>query len=253
LITILEQYPRDDMFQADEDELFDITLGILRLQEHQRTRLFVRRDRFDRFVSCLVFVPRDKYNTDLRQRIQKLLMQAFNGTSCEFTPLLSESPLARIQITVRGQPGTMPRSIRASSKTDRAGHAPLAGRPAAAARHPRRGARQRLLRRYGDSFPAGYREDYPARTAVRDIELMEHARQHPNGLAMNLYRPIEAAPGAFRFKVYPRRRADRAVGKPADARTPGRARRRGASLPDRTRRRRPDLDARLRPGDRRRP
>jgi glutamate dehydrogenase len=204
LITILEQYPRDDMFQADEDELFDITLGILRLQEHQRTRLFVRRDRFDRFISCLVFVPRDKYNTDLRQRIQKLLMQAFNGTGCEFTPLLSESPLARIQITVRGQPGTMPeadtreleeRIVQATRRWQD---------DLSAALHETRGEEHgnRLLRRYGDSFPAGYREDYPARTAVRDIELMEHARQHPNGLAMNLYRPIEAAPGAFRFKVF---------------------------------------------------
>ncbi|MGO4302514.1 NAD-glutamate dehydrogenase [Cupriavidus sp. RAF12] len=204
LVTILEQYPRDDLFQADEDDLFDITLGILRLQEHQRTRLFVRRDRFDRFISCLVFVPRDKYNTDLRQRIQKLMMQAFNGTGCEFTPLLSESPLARIQITVRGEPGTMPevdtreleaRIVQATRRWQD---------DLAEALHDTRGEEQgnRLLRRYGDSFPAGYLEDYAARTAVRDIELMELARQHPSGLAMNLYRPIEAASGAFRFKVF---------------------------------------------------
>ena len=204
LVTILEQYPRDELFQAEEDELFDITTGILRLQEHQRTRLFVRRDRFDRFISCLVFVPRDKYNTDLRQRIQKLLVQAFNGTSCEFTPLLSESPLARIQLTVRGEPGTMPevdtreleaRIVQATRRWQD---------DLAQALHDTRGEEQgnRLLRRYGDSFPAGFREDYAARTAVRDVELMEQACQHPSRLAMNLYRPIEAAPGAFRFKVY---------------------------------------------------
>ena len=68
---MLEQFPRDELFQADENALFDIALGVLRLQEHQRTRLFVRRDRFDRFVSCLVFVPRDKFNTDLRRRIRR--------------------------------------------------------------------------------------------------------------------------------------------------------------------------------------
>ncbi len=203
LVTILEQYPRDDLFQADEDELFDIALGILRLQEHQRTRLFVRRDRFDRFVSCLVFVPRDKYNTDLRQRLQKLLMQAFNGNSCEFTPLLSESPLARIQLTVRGEPGTMPEV----DTRELEARIVLATRrwqdDLAEALHESRGEEQgnRLLRRYGDSFPAGYREDYAARTAVRDIELMEHALAG-GGLSMNLYRPIEAAPDAFRFKVY---------------------------------------------------
>ncbi len=203
LLTILEQYPRDELFQIDEDELFDIAIGILRLQEHQRTRLFVRRDRFDRFVSCLVFVPRDKYNTDLRQKIQKILMSAFHGNACEFTPLLSESPLARIQLTVRGEPGCMPqvdtqeleaRIVQASRRWQD---------DLAEALHESRGEEQGngLLRRYGGSFPAGYREDYPARTAVRDIELMEQALQR-NGIAMNLYRPIEAVPGAFRFKVY---------------------------------------------------
>lgn len=203
LVTILEQYPRDELFQADEDELFDITIGILRLQEHQRTRLFVRRDRFDRFVSCLVFVPRDKYNTDLRQRIQKLLTSAFHGTSCEFTPLLSESPLARIQLTVRGEPGTMP-AVDTHELEERIVQATRRWQDdLAEALHESRGEEHgnRLLRRYGASFPAGYREDYPARTAVRDIELMEHAL-HGNGMAMNLYRPIEAEPGAFRFKVY---------------------------------------------------
>ena len=74
----------------------------------QRTRLFVRRDPFDRFVSCLVFVPREKFNTDLRVRIQSLLKAAYHGTAVEFTPQLSESMLARIHITVRTQPGNVP-------------------------------------------------------------------------------------------------------------------------------------------------
>lgn len=203
LVTIIEQYPRDELFQAEEDELFHITLGILRLQEHQRIRLFVRRDRFDRFVSCLVFVPRDKYNTDLRQRIQKLLMTAFCGNNCEFTPQLSESPLARIQLIVRGEPGTMP-EVNPDELEERIVQAARRWQDdLAAALLDSTGEEQgnRLLRRYGDSFPAGYREDYPARIAVRDIELME-AAQATGGIAMNLYRPIEAAPGAFRFKVY---------------------------------------------------
>jgi glutamate dehydrogenase len=203
LITVLETYPRDELFQADENELYDIALGVLRLQEHQRTRLFVRRDRFDRFVSCLVFVPRDKYNTDLRRRIAKLLIDAFNGRSVEFTPLLSESPLARIHIVVRAEPGAMPEvdtrelEVRLVLATRRWQD------DLADALVDRFGEEEgnRLLQRYGDSFPAGYREDYPARTAVRDIELIEQV-QDGKHLAMNLYRPIEAGPRAFRFKVY---------------------------------------------------
>ncbi|MGH8780226.1 NAD-glutamate dehydrogenase [Paraburkholderia sp.] len=203
LVTVLETWPRDELFQADEDELYDVALGVLRLQEHQRTRIFVRRDRFDRFVSCLVFVARDKYNTDLRRRIAALLTDTFNGATVEFTPLLSESTLARIHFVVHAQSGTMPevdtRELEARLvQVTRRWQDDLADALLDAS-----GEEQgnRLLQRYADSFPAGYREDYPARTAVRDIELIERV-QGSERLAMNLYRPIESGPRAFRFKVY---------------------------------------------------
>ncbi|TKC92399.1 NAD-glutamate dehydrogenase [Trinickia terrae] len=203
LVTVLEQYPRDELFQTDETELHEIALGVLRLQEHQRTRLFVRRDRFDRFVSCLVFVPREKYNTDLRRRIAKLLTGAFNGTAVEFTPLLSESPLARIHIVVRTQPGALPEVDTRELETRLVQATRRWQDDLADALLDSFGEEQgnRLLQRYGDSFPAGYREDYAARTAVRDIELIEEV-QGGKPLAMNLYRPIEASPRAFRFKVF---------------------------------------------------
>ncbi|NKI69459.1 NAD-glutamate dehydrogenase [Collimonas pratensis] len=203
LATILEQFPRDELFQIDEDELFDTASGILRLEERQRTRLFVRRDAFGRYVSCLVFVPRDRFNTELRERIQVLLLEAFNGTGIEFTPLLSESMLARIQFTVRTEPGTV-------SEID---VAQLEARIVQATRRwqddmaeallEQRGEEQgtRLLRRYAGSFPAGFREDYAARAAVHDIALLEDAQKNA-GLAMSLYRPIEAAPASLRLKIY---------------------------------------------------
>ncbi|MGF6779530.1 NAD-glutamate dehydrogenase [Paraburkholderia sp. GAS334] len=203
LVTVLETWPRDELFQADEDSLYDAALGVLRLQEHQRTRLFIRRDRFDRFVSCLVFVPREKYNTDLRRRIAQLLRGAFNGASVEFTPLLSESTLARIHFVVRAEPGAMPdvdtRELEARLvQVTRRWQDDLADALLDAF-----GEEQgnRLLQHYADSFPAGYRDDYPARTAVRDIDLIERL-QGTGRLAMNLYRPIEAGARAFRFKVY---------------------------------------------------
>ncbi|WP_332775133.1 NAD-glutamate dehydrogenase [Polaromonas sp.] len=209
LATILEQYPRDELFQIDDSDLYEIALGILRLQERQRTRLFVRRDRFDRFVSCVVFVPREKFNTDLRLRIQNLLLEAFRGVSAEFTPQLSDSMLARIYIMVRTQPGNVPevdvRELEARIvQTTRRWQDELAEAllEACGEEHG-----NRLLRRWGDSFPAGFREDYAARTAMRDIELMESVQSGSHdgaqaALAMNLYRPIEAAPGSLRFKVY---------------------------------------------------
>ena len=62
LVTILEQYPRDELFEISEDELFENAIGILRLGERQRTRLFVRSDVYGRFLSCLIFVPRENFS-----------------------------------------------------------------------------------------------------------------------------------------------------------------------------------------------
>ncbi len=81
---ILETYPRDDLFQISDDDLYDTALGILALGERQRLRLFVCRDPFDRFVSCLVYVPREAYSTDLRIKFQRILVSAFNGSGAEF-------------------------------------------------------------------------------------------------------------------------------------------------------------------------
>jgi glutamate dehydrogenase len=108
LVNILATYPRDELFQTGEDELFATAMGILHLGERQRFRLFVRRDPFERFLSCLIYAPRENYTTELRQKWQAILMRAFNGTSSEFNVHLSESKLARIMITVRTTPGQVP-------------------------------------------------------------------------------------------------------------------------------------------------
>ena len=78
-INILETYPRDELFQTDEDHLFDTVMETLHLQERQRIRLFARRDTFARFVSCLVYVPRERYNTELRRRFQDILEEELGG------------------------------------------------------------------------------------------------------------------------------------------------------------------------------
>jgi len=100
-INILETYPRDELFQTDEDELFETVMETLHLQERQRIRLFARRDAFARFVSCLVYVPRERYNTELRRRIQDILEQALGGRETEYQVQVSESTLARIHFIVR--------------------------------------------------------------------------------------------------------------------------------------------------------
>ena len=108
LTHILESYPRDELFQITADELYEIANGILQLGERQRFRLFIRRDPFERFVSCLIFVPRENYTTGLRRKFQTILLEAFDGSSADFDVLLTDAVLARIHMTVRTTPGRIP-------------------------------------------------------------------------------------------------------------------------------------------------
>ncbi|MGH8589921.1 MAG: hypothetical protein ACREXX_11505 [Gammaproteobacteria bacterium] len=105
---ILESYPRDELFQISLDELWETAMGILHLQERPRVRLFVRRDPYGRFLSCLVFVPRDRYNTDLRERMQAILREAVNAFEVDFNVSLAESPLARIHFMARTRSEDVP-------------------------------------------------------------------------------------------------------------------------------------------------
>jgi glutamate dehydrogenase len=203
LENVIETYPRDELFQVGEDELFETALGIVHLGERQRFRVFVRRDPFERFVSCLIFAPREHYNTDLRVKWQAILVEAFNGTGSDFDAYLSGSMLARIHMTIRTTPGQIPEvDLRE-----------LERRLAQAARRwddeLRSAALERLgegrgneaARRFAGAFPAAYREDFPARNAVPDIEMVERTLAS-GSLGMSLYRPLEAPPGALRFKLF---------------------------------------------------
>ena len=202
LQTIIERYPRDELFQITTDELYTQAMGILRLGERLRTRLFVRCDPFARFVSCLIYVPREHYNTEQRQRMQAVLVEAFDGSSSEFDVQFSDSALARIQIIVRTRDSVIPpfdvreleqRLIRASRRWEDELQQALVEQCG-----EERGLA--LLRRYGKGFPAGYREDYPARMAVVDIEQFE-GLAGADDLGMNLYRPLEAEADRIHFRI----------------------------------------------------
>ena len=108
LLNILETFPRDELFQISEDELFDTAIGILNLQERQRIALFVRKDPLERFVSCLVYVPRERYDTGLRQSFAAILAAAFAGTVTDFYAHLDESVLARVQFIIKVTRGAVP-------------------------------------------------------------------------------------------------------------------------------------------------
>ncbi|HWZ71155.1 MAG TPA: NAD-glutamate dehydrogenase [Casimicrobiaceae bacterium] len=203
LINILENYPRDELFQITEDDLLHTAMGILHLGERQRFRLFVRRDPFERFLSCLIYAPRENYTTELRQKWQTILTQAFHGSSSEFNVHLSESALARVLITVRTTPGSIPsfdvRELEAGLATVARRWTDDLKQALIEAVGEARG--NDLARQFGAAFPAAYREDFTARAAVPDIQMVAKLSE-AGPLGMSLYRPLEAAPGTLRFKLY---------------------------------------------------
>jgi glutamate dehydrogenase len=203
LLNILQTFPRDELFHSSEDALFETAMGILHLQERQRVRLFVLPAPYGSFISCLVYVPRERYNTDLRERIQAILVQAFNALSIDFTVRLSESVLARIYFLVRTQPDATPQ-YEVHEIEQRLVRAMRSWRDDLCdglIEHFGEERGTRLFRRYRDAFPFGYRDEYAARIAAFDIEKMEWL---PDGtaIAMSLYRPLEAPPGILRFKLF---------------------------------------------------
>ncbi len=202
LVAILEQFPRDELFQIPVEELYPTVIGILRLGERQRTRLFVHRDAFGRFASCLVFVPRESYNTDVRARMQSLLTERLQGESSEFSVQFSDSPLARVLIVVRMKQGAnppidVPELEQKLVRIARRWEDELLEALLDACGEERGNA---LHERYASGFSAGYREDHAPRMAVHDIELME-SLSGADALAMSLYVPLEAPPGRLRFKM----------------------------------------------------
>ncbi|HEY0782457.1 MAG TPA: NAD-glutamate dehydrogenase domain-containing protein, partial [Thermoanaerobaculia bacterium] len=203
LLHILETYPRDELFQISDDELSRTAMGILHLQERQRVALFTRRDPYERYVSCLVFVPRDRYDTKLRHRFQEILAAAYRGSVTAFYTHLTDEALARLHFmisTTRGLvPAVDPRQVEeqliAASRSwlDRVSRALADAHGEALA--------MRLTRRYGQAFQVSYQDAFDERAALFDIARLEEAIASGD-LALNLYRPDGLPADQARFKVY---------------------------------------------------
>ena len=203
LQSILDAYPRDELFQIDTATLTEHAIGILRLQERQRTRLFLRRDPFGRFTSALVFVPRDRYNTELRVKISHELMSALAGESIEFTPMLTDSPMARIHYLVRAKEHA-PHTVNLLALEARI--AKLAQRweddcTAELLRAHGEGQGLALAHRFANAFSTAYREDFSALVAAEDADMLANLSK-ASPLAVKLYRPLDAGAGMLRFKIY---------------------------------------------------
>jgi glutamate dehydrogenase len=203
LLHILETYPRDELFQISEDELVENSLGILHLQERQRTALFARRDPFGRFFSCLVYTPKDGYSAALRKKLGDILCRAFDGTVSAFYPQVGDEVLARIHYIIKTDPAKKPDYNHDALERDLV----AAARSWADELHDifitAHGERNGLVLfdRFARAFPAAYRDTFSASQALHDADgISEALAKGQSGL--QLYRRQGDAPDELRLKIY---------------------------------------------------
>lgn len=171
LEAVLDAYPRDELFQVDAPTLSAHALGILRLQEAQRCRVFLRRDAHARYTSALVFVPRERYDTELRQRIGALLLDSLDGESLEYTPTLTDAPMARVHFLLRART-LAPLHVDASAlqaEVERLAQRWDDTLKRALLRRCGETAGLVLARRFGGAFDAAYCALTDAETAAHDV------------------------------------------------------------------------------------
>jgi len=205
LLQVINQYPRDELFQISGKELLQTAVEIARVQDTKSCRLFIRRDLYGKFFSCLVYIPRDNYNTDVRLAVQRLLEEALHGEEVEFNTFLSESVLVRVHFVLRA-----PEIYRI--KYDRR---ELEQQVAALIKPWSDELRDVLSAEFGDSaafdlmdtygscFTAAYQESYSADVALADLQ---HVRQveEDGQLALKL-RHCQSSNGAeLGFKIFSR-------------------------------------------------
>ncbi len=211
MLDVLETYPRDEIFQTPVSDLVPIASTVMHTRERRQLRLFVRPDVYGRYWSVLVYLPRDRYNTTVRERIAAILTEQLDGESVEYTANVGASYAARLHFVVR------PSTVRPSTITAGAVDvADLERRCAAVARswtddfvaaviveHGEE-VGSVLARRYAGCFPEAYKEDYPARTGAVDIGRLEELeiRDGAPGIGLSLYEEVGAAVGHARLKVY---------------------------------------------------
>lgn len=204
LLNILETYPRDELFQSNEKDLFDISMGIMHLHERARVRLFVRKDYQDRYFSCLIFVPRDRFSSQLREKLSDILMKALAGVRVEFTSRFSESILASTHLIITLDPNAKIKTFDPQALEKVLVDASRTWCDAlydALIEHNGEEIGVDLYEKYKDGFHAGYQEAYSPRTAVDDIQHME-ALKSPDDIGMSLYKPLEHVNGHVHFKTF---------------------------------------------------
>jgi glutamate dehydrogenase len=212
LMQILETYPRDELFQIKTDDLYEAVIGVLRMAGRRQLRLFLRRDGYGRFISCLIYLPRDRFTTVNRLSMQEILLRELNGIGVDYTTRVTERMLARIHFIVRTDPADPPGRVDPNELAEMLADATrMWDDDFSLVLERKLGEEQArdLFTRYAGAYPDSYKDGHTPYEGMQDLaklELLEEAGQ----LEMHLYR--KRRPGKtgepepdnrnVRFKVY---------------------------------------------------
>ncbi|WP_328611933.1 NAD-glutamate dehydrogenase [Amycolatopsis sp. NBC_00345] len=216
MLEVLQNWPRADLFSADTDSLYATTTGAITLSDRRRLRLFLRRDPYGRFYSCLVYLPLDRYTTRSRLAMQEVLLEELEGTQLEYSARIGEFVLAQVHFIVHTDPAHRvdPDTTRIQERLnsvmrgwdDRMVEAILAER------RERAGDGQPIGmmgeesavdqgQRFAAVFPEAYKEDFTAAEALADLRRLDTLNDEGD-LALSFYLSSDAEPGERRFKLY---------------------------------------------------
>ncbi len=206
LMQVLETYPRDELFQAPIEVLAENAWEILLAQERRAFRLFVRKDEFGRFVSALVYLPRDRFNTAVRLRMERMLVEAYGAETVDYATRVGDQVLAQIHYILRmPRGGSIPdvdveeleRRLQEASRTWEERLA-----EAVQSHFADEDTIGDVLARYASGFPEAYKEDFDAQTALVDLEHIKSLETRRKGMPLRLYAEPGADPATRRLKCY---------------------------------------------------
>lgn len=172
LARVLDTFPREELFQTDIDELFNTTTRVAQIKERQQTRLFVRKDHYGKFFSCLVYIPKETYNTEIRKRIQEILCRVFKALNVEFSTYFGESVLLRTHFVLRTDPNQSYDYDLAALEQEVIDVTRSWQDELLQGLIDKYGEEKGILygRRFHNAFPSSFRDNFPPRVGVSDVQ-----------------------------------------------------------------------------------
>jgi glutamate dehydrogenase len=186
----MEVYPREELFQTPVDELADVASQVLRLRERMQTRLFLRKDIYGRYVSCLIYLSRDRYNTKVRLAVQDILRRKLGGSQLDYSAVVDETPIARLHVVVRADPGDKLPDVDVS-KLEQAIAAAVRSWDDDLVREAvnqlGEGPGRALLAEFAGSVSETYKADVPAAAAVSDLAKILQMRDSGQDISFEMW------------------------------------------------------------------